>query len=45
MLSVPYFFSQGLNEVNPALANFDESNAMALAIVPPGRLQNTQRNS
>lgn len=28
---------QGLNEVNPAAAELEESNALALAIVPPGK--------
>lgn len=35
--------AQGFNEVNPVAVNLDESNAMALAIVPPGRLHSTQR--
>jgi len=29
---------QGLHEVNPAAAALEESNALALAIVPPGKL-------
>lgn len=31
--------NQGLHEVNPAAAALEESNALALAIVPPGKLQ------
>ena len=31
--------NQGLNEVNPAAAALEESNALALAIVPPGKLR------
>jgi hypothetical protein len=30
------FLLQGLNEINPKAAELEESNAMALAIVPPG---------
>ena len=29
---------QGLNEINPKVAELDENNALALAIVSPGRL-------
>jgi hypothetical protein len=32
-------FLQGLNEINPKAAELEESNALALAIVPPGRLR------
>lgn len=32
-------FVQGLNEINPKAAELEESNALALAIVPPGRLR------
>lgn len=32
------FFLQGLNEINPRAAELEESNAFALAIVPPGKL-------
>jgi hypothetical protein len=30
------FLLQGLNEINPKAAELEESNALALAIVPPG---------
>ena len=29
---------QGLNEINPKVAELDENNALALAIASPGRL-------
>ncbi|GJM97546.1 hypothetical protein PR202_ga14480 [Eleusine coracana subsp. coracana] len=32
----------GLHEVNPAVAALEESNALALAIVPPGKFQETE---
>lgn len=32
------FFVQDLNEINPKVAELDENNALALAIVSPGRL-------
>ena len=31
-----HILSQGLNEINPKAAELEESNALALAIVPPG---------
>lgn len=31
---------QGLNEVDPRVAELEESNALALAIVPPGNTHN-----
>lgn len=38
MICISYVVMQGLDEINPAAAELEESNALALAIISPGSL-------